>query len=167
MIAFAAYSTFASHFADILGLNRQSPSPVLEIQLKLRRSTVFVGDTVRLRETYSNRLDLDIMSIDHDAIQIGQFDEKTGQQLPIDLLTKTYLSGKLEEYLGDLPDGAWFGHGLICDVNTPDQQGIAYEFKPAKPGIYLISANWHTRSWQKISGPPVVLTVRPARVAKK
>ncbi|MBX9580738.1 MAG: hypothetical protein K2X87_10560 [Gemmataceae bacterium] len=134
------------------------PGPALEIELRLDKSKVYAGDTVRLQELIPKRTGLEFGGLHHEAVRIGKYD-KLGRltNLEYDLYEVVRCDDSL---FGVLPCWAVVTPALNYTVHRGGWKGIEFVFTPTEPGVYLIFASWGTGD-QWITGSPVVLTVRP------
>jgi hypothetical protein len=100
--------------------------------------------------------------IRHSVIRIGRFDRKLGGLVNLEDSDEFIRVNPSDEFSG-LPTGIGFSHPLQSDdfeIRNRKFEGVEFEFKPKRLGIYLINCTWWLEE-ARISGAPVVLVVKP------
>ncbi|MBX9628701.1 MAG: hypothetical protein K2X82_33205 [Gemmataceae bacterium] len=136
------------------------PGPAVELELRLDKAAVRVGDKARLRELVPQGTKAEFGIVRHEVVRIGTFDGRgrLTNLKPADYEPVDDQSGLFE----DLPHSTHHFHGLVYTVQEGGLQGIEFTFTPDGPGVYLLTATWVVRGGVgTVTGPPVVLTVRP------
>lgn len=130
------------------------------LTLSVDRPRASVGDTIKLCETVPSNRTIEVLSLRHSAVQIG--DVKDGRVVNFEPKEYQPLYFGFEECFDGLPSLPFFPHGMEMDYETKGMKGTQYEFRPTKPGVYLLSAVWCVSvGEQEITGAPIIITVSP------
>jgi hypothetical protein len=134
-----------------------------EIAVTLSQSVVAVGEKVRLKEMIPEASDTECRGVRHSVVKVGRYDVVDRKFVPFDRQEFGNQFLGLERTFPGLPVGMLSYHGFPYRVKEPGRKGFEFEFVPKIPGVYLLSADWVVPTGQvRPTGPPVLLTVRPA-----
>ncbi len=151
--------------ADSRAGDADSPkTPEVEILLRLDKTVVEPGDTVRLTEVIPARAAFEeAYSFSHDIVRIGRYQPERGRVVLLD--SRRYEGVDPASDFDGLISAIGTAHGFGFDVRNRREKGKEFEFCPKRVGTYMITAKWLVQNGKAksefIESQPVVLTVRP------
>ncbi|VTU00711.1 unnamed protein product [Gemmataceae bacterium] len=139
---------------------------VVRLSARLDRADVHPGDLVRLTEVVPAGKGIKVFAANHEFILVGDYDPKLGELVNLDRRENVFVRLEDRDPFEGLHSNLLMAHGFPLNVRTPREQGIEFEFRPNRIGIFSIVANWlvddkDEGKSQRWYSQPVVLVVRP------
>lgn len=136
------------------------PEPTVGIHAAFDKSTVTVGDKVRLTELVPTSTEIVVGVVSHRVHLVSQYDRESGELRNLD--PASYRKTQPKGIFDDLPEDRRAFHGWEFNVENPREKGIEFEFTASRIGVFLVVAQWWPRGTDKrIQSQPVILSVRP------